>query len=178
MTRILKPAAALMVIMLAVFFIASCGGSDKSEAPVKKASTSKESSSKSSSGGGGGGDEAKPEQMEGQVIVSNQNLPDDFNESLESRRPIAVTFYMLGPDDDARVRTAMTRMESKYKGQMDFYTYLYSDGERYKGLASLLLVNTTPTVIMINEESRVTVGWTGYADEQSLEQMVVNNLGL
>ncbi len=171
MTRILKLTATVMIVTLAVFLMAGCGG-EETPPPVKKASTAKGSSVKS----GDSGDVSQPEMMVGQVLVTNDNLPDDINTSLEERRPIAITFYMLGPDDDGSVRTAMTRLESKYKGQMDFYTYLYSDGERYKGLASQLLVNTTPTVVMINAESRIQVGWTGYADESSLEQGIVDTL--
>lgn len=173
MTRTLKLIATALVLAVVVFLMAGCGGGDD-EAETTKA---KDAAAKK--------EEVKdvavsmvsrPEMLIDQVIVPTENTPEDFTESIENRRPVAVTFYQMGPNDDARVRTAMTNLESRYKGQMDFYTYLYSDGERYKDLANLLLVNTTPTVVIINDESRVQRAWTGFADADSLEQGIVEAL--
>lgn len=176
MTRSLKLITAALVMAFVVFLLSGCGGGeDETTKPVTKAaaSDSAAASRASSEAKASLADEAQPEMLIDEVIVPTENSPADFNESIESRQPIAVTFYQLGPSDDADVRTAMTNLESKYKGQMDFYTYLYSDGERYKDLANLLLVNTTPTVVIINDQSRVQRAWTGYADEKSLEQGIV-----
>ncbi len=176
MNRILKLIATALVFTVVVFLLAvsaGCGGGDEEAAKTDtKAAAEKKDAKKQSSPS----DVDRPEMLIDQVIVPTENTPEDFSESIEKRRPIAVTFYQLGPNDDARVRTAMTNLESRYKGQMDFYTYLYSDGERYKDLAELLLVNTTPTVVVINSESRVQRAWTGFADADSLEQGVVEAL--
>lgn len=179
MRRRLKLTATALIMVLVVFLLAGCGGGeDETTQPVTRAAASNgaDGSKASSKAKASAEDVSQPEMLIDQVIVPTEDSPEDFNESIEKRQPIAVTFYQLGPSDDADVRTAMNSLESRYKGQMDFYTYLYSDGERYKDLATLLLVDTTPTVVIINEESRVQRAWTGYADEDSLEQGIVEAL--
>jgi hypothetical protein len=184
MERLFKSVATALGFALVVFLFAGCGGGDEQPAVTSaakttatKASTTSTTAAKAAtSSSKQTGSEAKPEDLIGQIVVPTENTPEEFTKSIESQKPIAVTFYVLGPTDDSKVRTSMTNLESRYKGQMDFYIYLQSDGERYKDLATLLSVNTTPTVVFINDQARIVKAWTGYVDEKSLEQGIVEAL--
>jgi Tfp pilus assembly protein FimT len=177
MTRLLRPLTTALALALMVFLFAGCGGGDEqaTNTSTKKASTTSTSKSSASSSKRAA-NQVKPEDLIGQVVVPTENTPEDFTQSINDRRPIAVTFYILGPTDDSKVRTSMSNLESRYDSDMDFYIYLQSDGERYKDLATLLNVNTTPTVVIINDQARVVAAWTGYADDKSLEQGIVEAL--
>lgn len=167
MSKLRNLTATVLVIALVAFLVAGCGGE---EAPTATKATTKATTKAAASGGGS---TTKAEDMIGQVVVPTDQTPNDFKRSLESRKPIVVTFYMTGPYDDYQVRSFMTTLETKYRGQVDFYDYLYSDGQRYGDLGAILMVNSTPTVITINKQAKVQRAWTGYVDSRSLEQGIV-----
>lgn len=167
MSKLRNLSATVLLIVLVVFLMAGCGGG---EATPTKAST------KASTKGAvpaGGASTNKAENQIGTVISPSDLTPNDFKRSLESRHPIVVTFYMTGPYDDYQVRSFITTLETKYRGQVDFYDYLYTDAQRYGDLASLLMVNSPPTVVTINKQAKVQRAWTGYVDADSLEQGIV-----
>lgn len=168
MSKLRNLIAAALLIALTVFLLAGCGGEETTPTKAGKTSTKAGASAPA-----GGGSTIKAEDQIGQVISTTDQTPNDFKRSLESRRPIVVTFYMTGPYDDYQVRSFITTLETKYKGQADFYDYLYTDGQRFGDLADLLMVNSTPTVIAINKQAKVQRAWTGYVDAESLEQGIV-----
>ncbi|MHB0866143.1 MAG: hypothetical protein ACYC6B_02430 [Thermoleophilia bacterium] len=170
MIRLLKLSATVLLMVLVVFLFAGCGGD--STPTAAKTSTAKVSKASTGASGGGG----KAEDLIGQVIVGTAQTPAEFTRSLESRRPIVVTFYMTGPYDDSQVRSHISSLQSRYRGQVDFYDYLITDGQRYGDLSSLLKVNEPPTVVCINRQAQVVRAWTGYVDTQSLEQGIVEAL--
>jgi thioredoxin-like negative regulator of GroEL len=118
------------------------------------------------------------EDLIGQAIVPTKNSPEDFTEAIEDNRTIVVTFYMPSPTDDNLVRSSIMTLQGRYRGQVEFFSYLYTDGQSYKDLVQLLQVNTTPTVVVINRDGVVQRAWTGYADEESLEQGIVEALAI
>ena len=172
MARLLRAFAAMLLPAIAVFLLVGCGGGSSNEpTPATHASTS------ASATRNGGASNALPESLIGQVVVPTDLSPQQFKESVSNRRPVVVDFYMTGPSDDSQVRSAITSLESRYKGQVDFYDYLYTDGQSYGDLTSLLKVNTTPAVIIINRQAKVQIAWTGYVDSKSIEQGIVEALG-
>ncbi|MFA6002000.1 MAG: hypothetical protein WC828_07820 [Thermoleophilia bacterium] len=170
MTRLLKVTATALIIALAAFLFTSCGEETPTTKTSTKASTSK---SKASAGAGGGSSTTMVENLIGQIITPTEQSPKDFTDSIKKRRPIVVLFYMTGPYDDTQVRSSVSTLESRYRGQVDFYTYLYSDSGRYMDLPMLLNVNTTPSLVIINKQATVQRAWTGFADNQSIEQGIV-----
>lgn len=152
---------------LVVFLLSGCG-EEKAAAPAK--TSTKASTSKSSTAAAG---KDRPESLIDQIVVPTEQSPQDFKKSLENRRAVVVTFYLSGPSDDSQVRSSINKLESRFKGQADFYTFLYTDGQKYGDLNIVLRVNTTPTVVIINKQAKVQRAWTGYADEESIEQGIV-----
>ncbi|MBI5870635.1 MAG: hypothetical protein HZB44_06745 [Actinobacteria bacterium] len=170
MTGLLRIVTTAQALVLVVFLFAGCGGSDTpATTPARTSKTAKAAAGTSTS---------KAEDMIGQVVVPGELTPKDFKESIESRRPIVVTFYISGPADDNQVRSSILSLESKFRGQVDFYDYLYTDAQRYGDLTLILHVTTTPTVVVINEQAQVQRAWSGYADIKSIEQGINEALGI
>lgn len=166
--KLLRLTATVLLLATVAFLFAGCGEEEQKAPTVAPKTTGTTKAS-----GTGGTSTSKPELLVDQLIVPTDQTPKDFRKSLESRRPIVVTFYMTGttaPADDNKVRSAISNLEGRYRGQVDFYDYLFSDAERFGDLTTLLKVNTTPTVVMINKQAKVQRAWTGYVDDKSLEQ--------
>lgn len=170
MTGLLRIIATAHALALVVFLFAGCGGSETPTATPARTSKPAKAS--------GGTSTSKAEDMVGQVVVPGELTPKDFKESIESRRPIVVTFYISGPSDDNQVRSSILSLESKFRGQVDFYDYLYTDAQRYGDLTLILHVTTTPTVIIINQQAQVQRAWSGYVDIKSIEQGINEAAGL
>jgi hypothetical protein len=168
MTGLLRIVTTVQALALVVFLFAGCGGSEPvATTPVR---TTKASPATASS--------VMAEDMIGQVVVPGELTPKDFKDSIESRRPIVVTFYISGPADDNQVRSSVLSLESKFRGQVDFYDYLYTDAQRYGDLTLILHVTTTPTVVIINQQAQVQRAWSGYVDIKSIEQGINEATGI
>lgn len=170
MTKILKLTATVLILALVAFIFTGCGDSGApATTPTKTSKTSKPASGSASTG--------KPEDLIGQVITPGELSPKDFKSSIESRRPIVVTFYISGPYDDNQVRSSVMSLQSKFRGQVDFYDYLYTDGEKFGDLSIILKVSTTPTVVIINKQAQVQRAWSGFVDSKSIEQGICEATG-
>lgn len=165
---LLKITTTVLLAALVVFLLPGCGGGEETKTSTKKSKTSKTTAA---------GDLDMPESLVGQVVVPTDRSPEDFRQALEDRRPVVVFFYMPEPADDNRVRTSISTLKNRYRGQVEFLDYLYSDGDQYGDLVDLLKVNSTPTVVVINYQAQVQRAWTGFADEDSIEQGIVEALG-
>lgn len=165
--RLLRVFATVLITALVVFLLSGCGGEEETKTSAKKAKATKTSAT--------AGLDA-PESLVGQVIVPTEQSPEDFRQALEDRRPVVVFFYMPEPADDSRVRTSIMTLQSRFRGQVEFLDYLYSDAEDYGDLVQLLKVNSTPTVVVINYQAQVQRAWTGFVDEDSIEQGIVEAL--
>src|SRR3990170_1937647 len=159
MTRLLRIVTTAQAIALVVFLFAGCGGSDTPATTAARTSKTTKAA--------GGTSTTKAEDLIGQVVVPGELTPKDLKDSIASRRPIVVTFYISGPADDNQVRSSVLSLESKFRGQVAFYDYLYTDAQRYGDLTLILHVTTTPTVIIINEQAQVIRAWSGYVDIKS-----------
>ncbi|MDO8735970.1 MAG: hypothetical protein Q7K29_02660 [Thermoleophilia bacterium] len=169
MTGLLRIVTTAQALVLVVFLFAGCGGSDTpATTPVRTTKSTKASATST----------GMAEDMIGQVVVPGELTPKDFKDSIESRRPIVVTFYISGPADDNQVRSSVLSLESKLRGQVDFYDYLYTDAQRYGDLTMILHVTTTPTVVVINQQAQVQRAWSGYVDIKSIEQGINEAIGI
>ncbi len=164
MSRFLRISATMLLLAVVAVVFSACGGSDQQSAAAPGSlatSTSKAAISTN-----------KPESLIGNMISPTNQSPKDFSSSLASNRPVVVLFYMTGTTDDNQVRASILSLQNRYKGDVDFYVYLYTDAEGYGDLATLLKVDSPPSVIMINKQRQVQRAWSGFVDEKSLEQGV------
>ena len=158
--------AAALILALVAFLLVGCGGGDQTPTKATTKATTKASSASS-------GSKDRPEALIGQSVTTTDQTPGDFRKSLDQHKAVVVIFYMTGPYDDYQVRSAVSSVESKYRSQIDFYSYLYTDGQKFGDLASLLKVNSTPAVIIFNRSGKIQQAWTGYADEKIIEQAAI-----
>lgn len=161
-------AATVLIALLGVFLSAGCGGEEKPVTQPPAGTSTTRAATRTPAGSTN-----KAENLIDKAVVPTDQTPSDFKKSLQDRRAIVVNFYMTSPYDDSQVNSAVRTLESKYRGQADFYTYLYTDGQRFGDLMDILMVNTTPTVVVINRQGKVQRAWTGYVDAKSIEQGVV-----
>lgn len=161
----------MLTMALAVFLLAGCGGEEK---PVTQPATG--TSTARTTAKAAAGSTNKAENQIDKAVAPTDQTPNDFKKSFQDRRAIVVNFYMTSPYDDSQVHSFVSSLESKYRGQADFYSYLYTDGQKFGDLMDILMVNTTPTVVVINRQGKVQRAWTGYVDAKSIEQGVVEAL--
>jgi hypothetical protein len=164
MSRLLRLVATALALAFVVFLLAGCG--EETTTTAAQTVTSKASKSAGTS-------TSKAEDLVGQVVTPGELTPPEFKNALAARRPIVVTFYMSGPYDDSQVHQSIISLESKYRGKVDFFDYLYTDGQKFGDLAIILKISTTPSVVVINCQSQVQRAWSGFADGKSLEQGIV-----
>lgn len=181
MNKPFKLFATVLVMALVAFLFSGCGGDDEEDTapPPRSAGSNNQgggNASASTTAAAAGAPSQMAEEMIGQAVVPTENTPEDFTEAIENERTVVVTFYMPSPTDDNQVRSSVMTLQGRYRGQVEFFSYLYSDSQSYKDLVNILNVNSTPTVVVINRDGVVQRAWTGYADEESIEQGIVEAL--
>lgn len=171
MNKPFKLIAAVLIMALAAFLFVGCGGGgEEDNAPPKKSKTNADASAAAAT------PTDMPEALIGQAIVPTKDSPEDFTKAIDDQMPIVVTFYMPAPYDDSQVRSSIMTLQGRYRGQVEFFDYLYSDAQSYKDLVTLLKVNSTPTVVIINRQGVVQRAWTGFVDADSIEQGISETL--
>ncbi|MBE0428337.1 MAG: hypothetical protein IBX61_00490 [Thermoleophilia bacterium] len=164
MRTFIKLTAATLAMMLVVFLFAGCGEEEAAEVGTGTVPSRTRMPA---------GEVGQVEELIGKKVTPTEQTPADIRQSLESNRPVVILFYMASPYADTQVRSYFGSVENRYDGQVDFYTFLAADTQSYGDLADLLSVNATPTVVCINSDGQVVRAWTGYVDENSIEQGVV-----
>jgi hypothetical protein len=114
---------------------------------------------------GGTGTTEKP-------LGSTDDLPDAWTQAFETR-PIVVFFYVPGSADDASVLATVNRLRTSFDRYL-FLTYDYKDPDAYGGLAQLLNVASVPFLALVDESGVLRKSFSGYVDEGTLNQALVN----
>jgi hypothetical protein len=150
----------LLVVMLAGLFFASCGGGDDETTPTNTSP----SVTSPNSGGSGGGDTVE-------VFSFSEDTPSEVTEAA-GIQPIVILFYVDGVDD-ASVKGSLEALQPSFPSYVFLY-YNYSDPEAYGDLSTLLEIDYTPAVIMIDSTAMIRYRYSGYIDQGSLNQSLVN----
>ena len=109
----------------------------------------------------------------GLTLEPTDLTPDEITAALKEHRPIVVLFYVSTGADDSEVRTALDALKPQYADVL-FVTYDYSDAKAYGDLAQQLKINYPPQTMFIDSKGMVRSMTSGYADEGTLNQHVVN----
>lgn len=157
----------LLVVMLLVSALAvmGCGGGEEETATT--VSTVAPADQENSA------DSAEEQSIEGQEVVPGEDTPEEIKSALERNRPLVVMFYVVGGTDDGLVQDAVDNLEVKFP-DIAFARYDYRNPEEYGDLASLLKVDYTPAVVLVDATGHVHEAFSGYVDEGSLNQGLTN----
>lgn len=109
----------------------------------------------------------------GTTVSSTDQTPADVRTALKDHRPIVVLFYVASSSDDDRVRLALERLKPKYPDVL-FLSYEYRKPKAYGDLAQQFKVNYPPQAVFIDGKGVVRSVTSGYIDEGTLNQHIVN----
>lgn len=167
----------LLVLVVALSMVGCGGGDEEEEAPVTTAATA------APSGGSGGGSDAKEELVQvvppdgeaitDEIIRTTDDTPTAFVDALVAGRPIVIAFYVTGAADDTSVMETLDRLEPSFSRYV-FLRYNFSLPDQYGDISTLLEVTYPPELILIDREGIIRTVWSGYVDEGSLQQSLVN----
>ena len=153
----------LLVVGLAAFVFNSCGGGGDEPTTVTQGNVV----TTLSPGGSGGVDPRI-----GFEIRTTGETPQAFVDAYQTQ-PVVIFFYVTGGREDELVRQSLTALQPSY-GAYTFFFYDYSDSEAYGDLATLLAVDYSPLIVMIDQEGIIETIWSGFVDQGTLNQSLVN----
>jgi hypothetical protein len=153
----------LLIVGLAAFFFSGCGGGGAEPTTTSLANVV----TTLFTGGSGGVDP----RIGGQ-IQPTEETPQAFVDVYQTQ-PIVLFFYVLGERDDELVRQNLAALQPSF-GAYTFFSYDHSDPEAYGDLATLLAVDYPPLIVMMDREGTIQTIWSGFVDQGSLNQSLVN----
>jgi hypothetical protein len=109
----------------------------------------------------------------GTTLEPGESTPSEVSEALTERRPVVLLFYVPGNVDDTRVLESMQALEATYS-DVTFLFYDYKAPAAYGDLAQMLQVNYPPQGVFIDTRGTIQDVSSGYIDEGTLNQAVVN----
>lgn len=109
----------------------------------------------------------------GTALAPSEDTPEDVRTGLEQHQPMVIAFYATGGTDDAVVLDTLDALALRFS-DVDFYVYDYKKPAAYGDLSALLDVDYPPQVAFIDARGTVRAVTSGYADEGTLNQNVVN----
>ena len=115
----------------------------------------------------------KGERIADETIATTDETPTEFVDALVAATPIVLLFYVAGGADDTAVMESLDRLEPSFN-RYEFLRYDYSLPDKYGDLSTLLGVTYPPELILLDRSGIIRKVWTGYVDEGSLNQTLVN----
>ncbi len=109
----------------------------------------------------------------GQPLVTTGETPAKVTDAISQHLPIVILFYVPGGADDSAVLDEIKALQTKYT-DVTFALYDYKDPTSYGDLGILLKVDYPPQTVFIDTQGTIYDIRTGYIDEGTLNQQVVN----
>ncbi|OFW57166.1 MAG: hypothetical protein A2133_09055 [Actinobacteria bacterium RBG_16_64_13] len=170
MSRLTRQRIGILVLaILTSLLLAGCfgGGGGDTETTRRTDTTAGPGGGSGNGSGNGTGELSDVELLD--VI---DGLPEDFVQAYSSR-PIVVLFYIPGNADDTSVVDTVNRLKSSFD-RYAFLLYDYKDPNAYGTLSQLLKVSYPPYIVLIDGAGYPQRVFTGYVDEGTLNQSLVN----
>ena len=157
------------IVVLAGFVSTGCGGGGTtttvSVAPVTQAPAA----------GGITATTAAPADsgVVGVTLTATPNTPADVASALQQNKPVVLLFYSPGGTPDTKVLQSLTSLTPQFPTAF-ISEYDYRAPDTYGDLGSVLQVGYLPTTVLIDASATVTQVFSGYVDEGTLNQSLVN----
>jgi hypothetical protein len=170
----LKPSsglAALVLILALSLFVIGCGGGDDQSSdttvttaaqaaivqPVANTVPARHSY----------------EGLVGTQLEPTEETPAAVKDALTEGRPVLVFFYVAGSYDDGLVRETIDKLLPKYE-DITLAAFDFKAPDAFGDLARLLQIDYPPQLVFIDTAGVVRSVLSGYADEGTLNQHLVN----
>lgn len=109
----------------------------------------------------------------GTTLVASEDTPEEVRSGLEQHQPMVIAFYVTGGTDDTVVLDTLDALALRFS-DVDFYQFDYKKPAAYGDLSALLEVDYPPQVAFVDARGTVRAVTSGFADEGTLNQNVVN----
>lgn len=109
----------------------------------------------------------------GTTLTASEETPAEVRTGLEQHQPMVIAFYVTGGTDDTVVLDSLDALALRFS-DVDFHLFDYKQPAAYGDLSALLDVDYPPQVAFIDARGTVRAVTSGYADEGTLNQNVVN----
>ena len=109
----------------------------------------------------------------GYTLQVTPNTPADVKSALEQNQPVVLLFYAPGGSDDTKVLQSLTKLTPQFPIAF-IAQYDYRAPDTYGDLGSVLQVGYLPTTVLIDASATVTQVFSGFVDEGTLNQSLVN----
>jgi hypothetical protein len=107
------------------------------------------------------------------TLKATDNTPADVKSALEQKKPLVLMFYSPGGSDDTKVLQSLTKLTPRFPTAF-ISQYDYKAPDTYGDLGQVLRVGNLPSVVLIDASANVTQVFTGFVDEGTLNQSMVN----
>lgn len=112
-------------------------------------------------------------ELVGTTLVASEDTPEEVRSGLEQHQPMVIAFYVTGGTDDTVVLETLDALALRFS-DVDFYQFDYKKPAAYGDLSALLDVDYPPQVAFVDARGTVRAVTSGFADEGTLNQNVVN----
>lgn len=163
---------AVLVVLVLAALLAGCGGGAESavqETPPDSVPAVQQVANTVPAG------PPKPsyEQIVGEQLIASEETPAPMAAALAERRPVVVFFYVPGSADDSLVRESLDKLEPKYE-DITVLRYDFKAPDEFGDLARLLEIDYPPQLVFVDPSGVVRSVLSGYVDEGTLNQHLVN----
>ena len=161
-------AVCAMIVALAGIALTGCGGGDEATT-----STTVTPTTLAPAAGDGEAATTGAAVLVGTALAVTENTPADVKSALDQKQPLVLMFYAPGGSDDTKVLQSLTALTPKFPTAF-IAQYDYKAPDAYGDLGQLLQIGYLPEVVLIDSSATVTQVFSGYVDEGSLNQSLVN----
>ena len=109
----------------------------------------------------------------GTPFVPTAATPPEITDAIAQHRPIVILFYVPGGSDDSAVLDELKTLQTTY-ADVTFALYEYSAPATYGDLGIAFRVKYLPQTVFIDTQGTIYDIRTGYVDQGTLNQQVVN----
>ncbi|MGI5939575.1 MAG: hypothetical protein ACOX8V_02630 [Thermoleophilia bacterium] len=114
-----------------------------------------------------------PATLVGTRLPVTQETPAAYVYAVEQARPIVLLFYLPGGVDDQKVLTGVSSLQAQFPGYV-FLLFDSTNPDAYGDLSTLLKIDYSPALILIDSTGTINTVWSGYVDEGTIKQCLVN----
>jgi hypothetical protein len=159
-----RKSAALLILLLLAFLTWGCGG----DAEEGTTSTEGPASTAPTTAAPGGG-----QALVGTQLRTTATTPVEYVDAVKEGRPVVILFYVPAGVDDQRVLESISLLQGNFPNYV-FLLYDFADPAAYGDLSTLLEVDYPPAVILVDDTGTIDAVWTGFVDEGTLNQELVD----